>query len=168
MPADVFLAPGARVHGDVTLRSRANVWFGCVVDGTAGPVELDEGANVQDNARVEGVPGQRTYLGRLAAMGHNARVAGAVVEEHALIAIGATVLPGARVGTLSIVAANATVPEGMDVPPRSLVVGQGRIVRQVTDAEIERIHRTGREYLRLAAEYRAQLGEPAPTKGAPP
>ena len=58
-----------------------------------------------------------------------------------MIAIGATVLPGAHVGTHSIVAANAAVPEGMLVPPRTLVIGQGRMLRDVTEAEIERIER---------------------------
>jgi carbonic anhydrase/acetyltransferase-like protein (isoleucine patch superfamily) len=165
-PDGVFVAASARVRGDVRLGGRANVWFGSLVDGTEGPVELDEAANVQDNCEVRGVAGQRTYLGHRAAMGHNARLLGGVVEERVLIAIGATVLPGAHVGTLSIVAANATVPEGMTVPPHSLIIGHGRIVRQVTDVEIARIERTGNEYLRLASEYLAQHGEPARLKGS--
>jgi carbonic anhydrase/acetyltransferase-like protein (isoleucine patch superfamily) len=45
------------------------------------------------------------------------------------------------------------VPEGMRVPPRSLVVGQGRILRQVTEAEIERIDRGAGDYARLTREY---------------
>ncbi len=150
---DVYVAEGVRIVGDVTLASRANVWFGSVLDGTEAPVELAEGANVQDNSVVRGVAGHPARLGPMAAMGHNASVIGATVEERTLIAIGATVLPGARVGTSSIVAANATVPEGMVVPPRSLVIGQGRIVRQLTDDEVARVFHTGDEYLRLSAEY---------------
>jgi carbonic anhydrase/acetyltransferase-like protein (isoleucine patch superfamily) len=171
MPAEpafgegVFIAPSAQVQGDVHLSNGANVWFGSLVDGTDGPVELAEAANVQDNCQVRGVAGHQTSLGHRAAMGHNARLLGGVVEDRVLIAIGATVLPGAHVGTYSIIAANATVPEGMVVPPRSLVIGQGRIVREVTEAEMARIERTGNEYLRLASEYLAQHGEPARPKG---
>lgn len=154
----VFVAPSARVVGEVTLQPGANIWFGATVDGTQAPVVLEDGANVQDNCEVRGTAGQPVRLGTHTALGHNARVLGAHIEARVLIAIGATVLPGARVGTLSIVAANATVAAGSRVPPRSLVVGEGRIVRQVTRDEIERIHRTAREYLRLAAEYAGQAG----------
>ena len=62
-------------------------------------------------------------------------------------------LPGARVGTRSIVAANATIPENMQVPPRTLVIGHGRILRQVTEAEIERIEHGADEYVRLGRDY---------------
>ena len=155
---DVFVAPSARLVGAVRLAPRANVWFGALLRGEAAPVELAEGANVQDNCRVEGAPGHPARLGPYASMGHNARLIGATVEGQVLVAIGAVVLPGARVGTLSIIAANATVPEGMWVPPRSLVMGQGRIVRAVTEEEIARIRRTATNYLRLAEEYRARPG----------
>jgi carbonic anhydrase/acetyltransferase-like protein (isoleucine patch superfamily) len=100
------------------------------------------------------MPGQPVRIGARVSLGHNARVYGATIDERALIAIGATVLPGAHVGTHAIVAANATVPEGMHVPARTLLVGQGRILRQVTEAEIERIERGATEYARLAREYR--------------
>lgn len=164
---DVYIAPTATLRGAVRLASRANVWFGAVLDGTDAPVDLAEGANVQDNSEVRGTPGQPARLGVNAAMGHNARLIGATVDERSLIAIGATVLPGAVVGTGSIIAANATVPEGMRVPPRSLVVGNGRIVRQTTDDEVDRIHRTAGEYLRLSSEYRQQASDRTASSATP-
>jgi hypothetical protein len=42
----------------------------------------------------------------------------------------------------------------MQVPPRTLLIGQGRILRAVTDGEIERIEHGATEYARLAREYR--------------
>jgi hypothetical protein len=47
------------------------------------------------------------------------------------------------------------VPEGMQVPPRSLVIGNVRILRDVTEAEIDRIDRGTVDYVRLADEHRA-------------
>lgn len=155
---DTWVAPGAVVSGDVTLGPGANVWFCARVNGDAAPVVLEACANVQDNCVVEGRPGFPAHLGAYVTMGHNASVLGATIEERVLVAIGARVLPGARVGSRSIVAAHATVPEGMQVPPDSLVIGQGRILRQVTPDEVARIDRGGREYQRLAAEYRRTLG----------
>jgi carbonic anhydrase/acetyltransferase-like protein (isoleucine patch superfamily) len=103
---------------------------------------------------VEARPGHPVRIGARVSLGHNARVFGATIDERSLIAIGATLLPGAYVGAQSIVAANATVPEGMVVPPRTLVIGQGRILRAVTEAEIARIEQGATDYARLCREYR--------------
>jgi carbonic anhydrase/acetyltransferase-like protein (isoleucine patch superfamily) len=148
-----FVAPGARISGDVQLGAESSVWYCAVVRGEAAPVVIEPQANVQDNCVVEGTPGHPARIGSRVSLGHNARVFGATIEERALIAMGATVLPGAVVGTHSIVAANATVPEGMIVPPRSLVIGHGRIQRQVTEAEMARIERGATEYVRLGSEH---------------
>lgn len=155
---DAYVAPGARISGDVRMASESSIFPGAVVRGEAAPVDIGPQANVQDNCIVESTPGQPVRIGARVSLGHNARVYGATVDERSLIAIGATVLPGAVVGTNAIVAANATVPERMRVPPRTLVIGHGRILREVTEAEIERIERGATEYARLGREYR--LGAP--------
>jgi carbonic anhydrase/acetyltransferase-like protein (isoleucine patch superfamily) len=156
--SDAWVAPGARILGEVHLASESSVFFGSLLDGTAAPVYLDRQANVQDNCVIRGAPGQPARVGARVSVGHNARVVGAVVEERALIAIGASVMPGAVVGTHAIVAANATVPEGVQVPPRSLVIGNGRIIRGVSEAEVERIEHGADEYVRLGTDYRTASG----------
>jgi carbonic anhydrase/acetyltransferase-like protein (isoleucine patch superfamily) len=153
LAADTFVAPGAQLSGDVCLASESSVWFGAIVRGDSAPVEFGPRANAQDNALVEGTPGHPARIGARTTVGHNARVFGATIGEASLIAIGATVMPGATVGTHSIVAANATVPEGMEVPPRMLVIGQGRLLREVTQAEIDRIELGATDYARLTREY---------------
>ena len=151
--ADAYVAPGAQLSGDVRLASGSSVFHGTTVRGDAAYVEIGAQANIQDNCVIEALPGQPVVIGRRVSVGHNARVYGATIESSALIAIGATVMPGAHIGTNAIVAANATVPEGMIVPPRKLVIGQGRVLREVTDAEVDRIERGATEYARLAREY---------------
>jgi carbonic anhydrase/acetyltransferase-like protein (isoleucine patch superfamily) len=153
-PLNGFIAPGAHLSGDVRMGEESSVWFGAVLRGEAAFVELGAQANVQDNCLVEATPGHPVRIGARVSLGHNARVLGATIDERALIAIGATVLPGAHIGSHSIVAANATVPEGMVVPPGKLVIGHGRILRDVTDAEIERIEHGATDYARLCREYR--------------
>ena len=158
---DAYVAPGARLIGDVRLAAESSVFHGALLRGEAAPVEVGVQANVQDNCVVEATPGHPVRIGARVSLGHNARVFGAIVEERSLIAIGATVRPGARIGTHSIIAANATVPEDMQVPPRSLVIGNGRVLRAVTEAEIERIERGADEYARLGQEY--LQGSPSPS-----
>jgi carbonic anhydrase/acetyltransferase-like protein (isoleucine patch superfamily) len=154
--AAAYIAPNARVTGDVRLAAESSVWFGSVIRGEAALVEIGPQANVQDNCVVEGTPGHPVRIGARVTLGHNARVFGATVEERSMVAIGATVLPGAHIGLNAIVAANATVPEGMVVPPRTLVIGNGRLLRGVTEAEIERIEHGATDYVRLSREYLAQ------------
>jgi gamma-carbonic anhydrase len=149
---DPFVAPTASVSADAQLGRDTSVFY-CA--RLAGPVLLEEQVNIQDNAVVEGTPEHPVRIGRRTSLGHNARVFGATVEEACLIAIAATVQPAARVGTHSIIAANATVPEGMHVPPNSLVIGQGRILRQVREDEIARIEHGADEYVRLGREHLA-------------
>jgi carbonic anhydrase/acetyltransferase-like protein (isoleucine patch superfamily) len=151
--ADAYVAPGAHLKGDVRLASEAGIFHGATLNGEAAYIEIGTQANVQDNCVVEATPGHPVRIGARVSLGHNARVYGATIDERALIAIGATVLQGAHIGTYAIVAANATIPEGMQVPQRKLVIGQGRILRDVTEAEIERIEHGATEYSRLALEY---------------
>jgi carbonic anhydrase/acetyltransferase-like protein (isoleucine patch superfamily) len=150
---DVFVAPGAELVGDVRLASECSIWFGASVRGIEGNVDIGPQANVQDNCVIEATPGHPVRIGARTSVGHNARVIGATVDESALIAIGARVLPGARVGKHCIVAANATVPEDMIVPPRKLVIGNGRLAREVTAAEIDRIEGGATGYVRLCHEF---------------
>lgn len=159
LAADAFVAPNAEVVGDVTMAERSSVWFSSLVRSNGAPVSLGIGTDVQDNSLVESVPGQPVQLGNYVSLGHGATVRGSILEDHVLIAMHAVVQPGCRIGTGTIIAANATVPENTIVPPGSLVVGdQGRIVRQTTDAERGRIELTASHYMELASQYREGIG----------
>jgi carbonic anhydrase/acetyltransferase-like protein (isoleucine patch superfamily) len=82
-----------------------------------------------------------------------------VVEDACLIGIGARVLNHAHIGTGSIIAAGAVIPEHSDVPPRSLVAGvPGKVRRAVTDEDYEAILRYARNYLDYTASYLREFG----------
>jgi carbonic anhydrase/acetyltransferase-like protein (isoleucine patch superfamily) len=67
------------------------------------------------------------------------------------------VLIGSRIRRGSIIAAGALVPEGMEVPPESMVMGvPGKVRRQVSDAERERIRRHASNYVRYREIYREE------------
>ena len=156
---DVFVAPNALVVGDVTMAERSSVFWSSTLRAKGAPVSLGVGTDVQDNCLVDSEPGRPARLGNYTSLGHGATVHASVVEDHVLIAMHATVMPGCTIGTGSIIAANATVPRDSVVPPRSLVVGdQGRVARQVTDAEYARVQLTSTHYMELARQYREGLG----------
>ena len=164
-PLEAYVAPGATLLGDVRLGPDVSVFHGTVIRGEAASVTVEAEANVQDNCVVEAAPGHPVLIGARTSLGHNARVYGATIGPAALIAIGATVNQGAIVGRHAIVAANAVVPEGMQIPDAKLVIGTGRILRDVTQAEIARIESGATEYARLSREYRLGL-EAATVPGA--
>jgi carbonic anhydrase/acetyltransferase-like protein (isoleucine patch superfamily) len=61
---------------------------------------------------------------------------------------------GARIGTGSIVAAGALVPEGVRIPRRSLVTGiPGKVRRNITDDEHEGIRANARTYQQLMVRH---------------
>lgn len=154
-----FVAPGAYVVGDVTLKKDSSVWFGAVLRGDMGSIVIGEGSNVQDGCVLHGDHGKGVVIGRRVTLGHQAAAHACVIEEGALIGIGAKVLTGARVGRHSLIAAGALVKEGQIIPPYSLVVGMpGRVVRKLTAAEIRRRMDGADRYIKLAAGYRHYLG----------
>lgn len=150
-----FIHEKATVLGDVTLGDRVSVWPGAVIRGDTAPITIGDESNIQDGAIVHVDHGVPCTIGKRVALGHGAIVHGATVEDDTLIAIGAIVLNRAHIGSGSIVGAGALCPEGMQVPPNSLVLGvPGRVVRQTTEEERQRIRRTIASYLDLQERHR--------------
>jgi len=161
-----FIHPLAFVAGDVTIGARVSIWPTAVVRGDTAAVTIGEESNVQDGTVVHVDHGVPCTIGNRVAIGHRAIVHGATVEDDCLIGMGAILLNHVKVGTGSIIGAGAVCPEGMEIPPNSLVLGiPGRIVRQTTPEERIRIRRTVESYLATQDEYRAgrheRLGGPA-------
>ena len=151
-----FVHPLAFVCGDVTLGARASVWPYAVLRGDGDRIVVGEECNLQDGCVVHVDPGLPVQLGARVTVGHRAIVHGATVGDESLIGMGAILLNGVRVGGGSIVGAGTVCREGMEVPPNSLVVGvPGRVIRQTTDEERERIRRTVQSYLALQQRHAA-------------
>jgi carbonic anhydrase/acetyltransferase-like protein (isoleucine patch superfamily) len=150
----VFIAETATVIGDVTIGRESSVWFSAVLRGDAAPITIGEGTNVQDNAVIHVDVRAPTHIGKHVTIGHGAIVHAANVEDDVLIGMGAIILNRAKIGAYSIIAAGSVVPEGMQVPPRSLVMGvPGKVVRDVNEEEIERIRDGALTYIERAKNY---------------
>ncbi|HUF31471.1 MAG TPA: gamma carbonic anhydrase family protein [Gemmatimonadaceae bacterium] len=150
-----FIHPRSTVLGDVRLGARVSIWPGAVLRGDTAPITIGDESNVQDGAIIHVDLDVPARIGARVAIGHGAIVHGATVEDDCLIAIGSILLNGVHVGRGSIVAAGALCPEGMQIPPNSLVMGvPGRVVRQTTPEERERTTRTVQNYLELQEAHR--------------
>jgi carbonic anhydrase/acetyltransferase-like protein (isoleucine patch superfamily) len=68
------------------------------------------------------------------------------------------ILDFAQIGSDSLVGANALVTERKIFPPRSLIVGSpARFVRELTDAEVQRLRDNVQSYINKAKRYRTDL-----------
>ena len=151
-----FIHPSAVVLGDVTLGARVSVWPTAVLRGDSDVIVIGEDCNVQDGTVIHADEGIPTHIGKRVAIGHRAIVHGATVADDVLIGMGAILLNGSNVGSGSIIAAGAVLTEGKRIPENSLVIGvPGRIVRQTTNEERERIKRTVDAYLELSEQHRS-------------
>lgn len=151
-----FIHPLAYIAGDVTLGARVSVWPFASLRGDSDAITIGDDTNVQDGCVVHCDDGVPCHIGKRVGIGHRAIVHGAVVEDDTLIAMGAVLLNGVRVGTGSIIGAGAVVREGFVVPSNSLVLGvPGRIVRETTMEERDRIARTVASYIELQGRYRS-------------
>ena len=65
------------------------------------------------------------------------------------------ILNKTKIGKNCIIGANALVTENKVIPERSLVLGSpGKVVRQVTDEEIEHIKENARDYVENFKKYK--------------
>jgi carbonic anhydrase/acetyltransferase-like protein (isoleucine patch superfamily) len=149
-----FVHPSAVVIGNVAIGPASSIWPTAVLRGDVEAIEIGEGCTIQDGAVVHTDEGMPTRIGNRVSVGHRAIVHGTVIDDDCMIAMGAVLLSGCHVGSGSIVGAGALCREGMQIPPNSLVVGvPGRIVRQTTEQDRDRIRYTSDYYVRLRERY---------------
>ena len=123
----VFVCPGAAIVGDVTLGKNVNVWYNAVLRGDDGAIKVGDNTNVQDCAVLH----EETTVGSGCTIGH-----GAIVHD-------------------CIVGAGALVTGKMDAPAGSMILGSpAKVVRPLTEAEIESNRESAREYCHQADRYR--------------
>lgn len=147
----VLICEGARVSGDVTLGRGVNVWYNAVLRGDEGAITVGEDTNIQDGVILH----EETHVGAGCTVGHGAVVHGCTIGDNTLIGMGAVVLNGARIGSDCVVGAGALVTGKLDAPDGSMILGSpAKVVRQLTEEEIEGNRQSARDYLEAAERYR--------------
>ena len=148
---DVLICDGACVVGDVTLGKGVSVWYNAILRGDEGAITVGEDTNIQDGAVLH----EETVVGKGCTIGHNAIVHGCTVGDNTLVGMGAIILNGAKVGSNCIVGAGALVTGKMDAADGVMLLGSpAKVVRPLTEAEIEGNRRSARGYLHAAEQYR--------------
>ena len=94
----VFVADGARVIGDVTLKKGSSIWYNTVARADINKIIIGERSNVQDNSVIHLENDQGVIIGNDVTIGHNAIIHGCTIEDGALIGMGSIIMNGAVVG----------------------------------------------------------------------
>jgi carbonic anhydrase/acetyltransferase-like protein (isoleucine patch superfamily) len=153
---DAWIAPNAVVVGDVHIGAGATVWFQSVVRGDTEAIRIGARTNIQDGSVLHADPDFPCVIGEGVTVGHRCIVHGARVEDGAMVGMGSIVMNGATVGARTLVAAGSLLPEGKSYPSGVLVLGSpGRVVRELTDEEIEGLARSAAHYVESGESFRA-------------
>lgn len=158
LAADAWVAPSADLIGSVRLAAGASVWFRVVLRGDSDWIDVGEGTNIQDGSVIHTDEGAPTRVGAGVTVGHMALLHSCTVGDESLIANGAVVLDRCVIGRHCIIAAGALVPPDRQIPDGSVVMGSpGRIVREVTERDLDAIRRAAANYRRRAQHYGESL-----------
>ena len=152
---DSWVASNAVLIGKVILKKDANVWFNVVLRGDIEPIIIGEGSNVQDGSVFHTDPGCPLTLGKNVTVGHMVMLHGCEVGDDTLIGIGSTILNKTKIGKNCIIGAHTLITENKIIPDRSLVLGSpGKVIRQVTDKEVEEIRANAKHYVENYKKYK--------------
>jgi len=153
-----FIADSASLIGSVVVKDNASVWFNAVIRGDNDVITLGEDSNVQDGAVLHTDPGFKLTLGKGVTVGHNAMVHGCEVGDYSLIGINAVVLNGAKIGKHCLIGANAFIPEKMEIPDGSLVVGSPAVIkRELNDMQKKMLEVGAHHYVQNGKRYNEEL-----------
>jgi len=155
---DVFIAPGAKLIGNVHVAAGASIWYNVVIRADTEPITIGARTNVQDNCVIHVDPGAPCIIGEDCTLGHGAIVHGATLGNNVLVAMHATVLSHVTIGSNVIIGAGAVISEGKTIEDDVLVLGiPGKVARHLSDTERVRIQLNADIYVNLAREHAASL-----------
>ena len=98
-----------------------------------------------------------TNIGSRVTVGHKVLLHGCQIEDDCLIGMGAILLDNVCVGHHSLIGAGALVLQRTEIPPYSLVLGSpARVVRKVSEQELEQIEFGWLHYVERARIYRGE------------
>ena len=158
-----YVHPLAVLIGDVIVHEHCFVAPHAVMRGDFGRLILGPGANLQDNCCMHGFPDSDTVVEENGHIGHGAILHGCIIRKNALVGMNSTIMDNAVIGENSIVAANSFVKAGYEIAPNSLAAGTpAKVLRELTEDEINWKSRGTLEYQALARAYLGGLNEVEP------
>ena len=157
--ASAFIAPGARLIGDVTVGDDSSIWYNCVLRGDVERITIGTRSNVQDGSVIHVTRSRHgTVIGDDVLIGHLAMVHGCTIENHGFIGLGAIIMDACVVEEDGMLAAGAMLTPGKRVGKGELWAGRpAKLLRMLGDEELARNRAGAAGYVELAKRHRESL-----------
>ncbi|MEA3014318.1 MAG: gamma-carbonic anhydrase [Sphingomonadales bacterium] len=167
-----FVAPGARLIGDVEIGPDSSIWYNCVLRGDVNRIRIGARTNIQDGSvlhvdspRPGHEAGHPTLIGDEVLIGHMAMVHGCVLHDRAFVGLGAIVMDGCEIESGAMLAAGALLTQGKRIPSGQLWAGRpAKYIRDLGEADLTGMALGVAHYVALgklhAAAVRASEGQP--------
>jgi len=161
-----FVAPGARLIGDIEIGPEASIWYNCVLRGDVNAIRIGARSNIQDGSVIHvdspktgheaGFP---TIIGEEVLIGHLAMVHGCILHDRAFVGLGAIVMDGCEIEGDAMLAAGAMLTPGRRIPTGQLWAGRpAKYVRDLSEADLAGMRAGVAHYVTLAKRHAAALG----------
>ena len=156
---DAFVAPGARVIGDVHIGAGSSVWYNVVIRGDANHIRIGARTNIQDGSVVHvATSTYPTLIGDDVLVGHLAMVHGCTLHDRAFVGFGAIVMDGCVIESDAMLAAGAMLTPGKRIPSGQLWSGRpAKYMRDLSPEEMAGNQKGVAAYVEEGRKHRAAI-----------
>ena len=153
---EVYIAPTSYIGGDVVIGDQSTVMHHVMIRGDIAPIRIGARVNVQDGVIIHTPRGTPLDIADDVGIGHRAIIHCRRIGPRTLIGMGAILLDDCEIGSRCIIAAGTVLTPKTLVPDGSVVMGMpGRVVRKVTDRDLQSIDHVVQSYLELGRLHAA-------------
>ena len=158
-----YIDPACTIIGEVELGDDVSVWPGTVIRGDVNHIRIGARSNVQDGTVIHvshaspyNKGGYPTLVGEGVTIGHGCIIHACTIGDYCLIGMGACILDGAVIEANAFIAAGAVIGPGKRVRSGELWAGNpARLMRQLSEKDIEGLRYSADHYVRLKDQYLA-------------
>lgn len=156
---DAFIAPGARIIGDVEIGAGSSIWYNVVVRGDVNHVRIGARTNVQDGSVIHvSSGGFSTEIGEDVLIGHLALVHACTLHDRAFVGFGAVVMDGCVIESDAMLAAGAMLTPGKRIPSGQLWSGRpARFMRDLSPEDMAGNQKGVAAYVEIGREHKAEI-----------
>jgi len=127
-----WVAPNSTVVGDVNLGKGASIWFGSIVKGDTGSINIGKNSILGDHSYVS----DGSSIGDNVFVGSNTTIRGAKLESFSYVGSGVIIEKGATVEQFGMLASGSHLAEGKTVPTGQVFAGApAKYLRDTTTEE---------------------------------
>lgn len=152
---DCFIAPGARIIGDVKIGSGSSIWFNVVIRADVAKIRIGKNTNIQDGSVVHvSSGGVETILGDNVLIGHMAMIHGSIIEDGGFVGFNAATMDNSHIEQQGMLAAGSLLSPGKRLGSKELWLGRPAKFKSIIDDQMLSNNKNGPVgYASIAQKY---------------